>query len=501
MKGRNVVIVGSQWGDEGKGKIVDMLMRDNASVAVRFQGGNNAGHTLVVDGVKTVLRSIPSGILHDHVQCLIGNGVVLNPFALLDEMKELEARGIPVADRLRISNRSVLILPTDIALDKAREAAKGDAKIGTTGRGIGPAYEDKVARRALHFGDLFDAKNLRHKLEVLLAEQNKLLQTIYGCEPVEVDALYEALMKAAEALKPLSADVVMLLDHHRQAGSNILFEGAQGTGLDIDHGTYPFVTSSNTVAANASIGSGFAMRYMDYVLGITKAYLTRVGSGPFPTELNDDIGAHIGKVGKEFGSVTGRARRCGWLDMVALKRSHLLNGFSGLSLMKLDVLDGLETLKICTGYMLDGEVCETPPDDIETLSRCTPIYEALPGWTQSIVGVTNFADLPENARRYLLRIEALSGIPIHIISTGPDRSHTIVLQNPYEQDLTTEVTPMQRLNQAQEEKMVDASVQEKISPAIKGRVKFFEAFSSPEPVSEEKDLHAQPSVKSMVAGN
>lgn len=475
MKGRNVVIIGSQWGDEGKGKIVDMLTEDKASVAVRFQGGNNAGHTLVIDGVKTVLRSIPSGILHAHVQCLIGNGVVINPFALLDEMKELSNNGIPVSDRLRISNRSVLILPTDIALDKAREVAKGDNKIGTTGRGIGPAYEDKVARRALHFGDLFDADKLQDKLKTLLQEQNKILELIYHCDSIDFDSLYKQLLEAAEKLKPLQADVPALLEQHRKAGRNIMFEGAQGTGLDIDHGTYPFVTSSNTVAGNASIGSGFAMRHLDYVLGITKAYTTRVGAGPFPTELNDEIGQHIGKVGREFGSVTGRARRCGWLDMVALRRSNLLNGFSGLSLMKLDILDGLDTLKICTGYVLKGEECEYPPDDIETLKECKPIYEELPGWKQSIVGVTNFADLPENARHYLARIEELSGVPIHIISTGPDRKHTIVLQNPYDNCLDAGLSPMQRLNQELEDKPV---VREKAGNAISDRVRFFEAFSA-----------------------
>lgn len=429
--GKSVVILGSQWGDEGKGKIVDMLM-DQASVAVRFQGGHNAGHTLVIDGQKTILRLIPSGILHAHVQCLVGNGVVLSPTALLEEIDELERRGVPASQRLRISEACVLILPYHVALDRAREVAKGDAKIGTTGRGIGPAYEDKVARRAIRFGDLFDAKRLRSKLEEVLKYHNFVLQHYHGQEPIDLETLLGDLQAMIPRLAPMRADVAALLAESHEAGKNMMFEGAQGTLLDVDHGTYPFVTSSNTVAGAASVGSGFGPRHFNYVLGITKAYTTRVGSGPFPTELHDDVGKHLSTVGKEFGSVTGRPRRCGWLDMVALRRSTQLNSFSGLCITKLDVLDGLKTVKICVGYRLDGQEVKHPPLESELFARCEPIYEEMPGWTESTAQIRAFKDLPENTQKYLLRVEKLAGIPIDIISTGPDRKDTIILRNPYE---------------------------------------------------------------------
>lgn len=429
--GKSVVILGSQWGDEGKGKIVDMLM-EQASVAVRFQGGHNAGHTLVIDGKKTILRLIPSGILHTHVQCLIGNGVVLSPTALLEEIDELERCGLSVAGRLRISEACTLILPYHVALDKAREQAKGKSAIGTTGRGIGPAYEDKVARRALRFGDLFNDKRLSEKLEEVLAYHNFVLQHYHGHDPIDFHQLLDNLRLMVARLEPMRADVAAMLSRYRAEGKNMLFEGAQGTLLDIDHGTYPFVTSSNTVAGAASVGSGFGLRHLNYILGITKAYATRVGSGPFPTELADDTGKHLSVKGNEFGSVTGRPRRCGWLDMVALRRSIELNSFSGLCVTKLDVLDGLPTVKICTSYELHGKPCDYPPIDTEVFAECKPVYEELPGWQESTSGIRHFADLPVNAQRYLRHVEKLAGIPIDIISTGPDRKDTIVLRNLFE---------------------------------------------------------------------
>ncbi len=435
--GKSVVILGSQWGDEGKGKIVDMLM-EQASVAVRFQGGHNAGHTLMIDGQKTILRLIPSGILHEHVQCLIGNGVVLSPTALLEEIQELENRGVPATQRLRISDACVLILPYHVALDRAREEAKGNAKIGTTGRGIGPAYEDKVARRALRFEDLFHEKRLAEKLEAVLEYHNFVLEHYHKHAPIEFRQLLDNLLMIVPKLKPMRADVSALLTDLRNAGSNILFEGAQGTFLDVDHGTYPFVTSSNTVAGAASVGSGFGPRYLNYILGVTKAYATRVGSGPFPTELKDETGTFIAKNGNEFGSVTGRPRRCGWLDMVALRRSIELNSLSGLCITKLDVLDTLPTIKICVGYKLDGETYQYPPIDTEAFGRCEPIYEEMPGWQEATACIRKFDALPLNARNYLLRVEALAGIPIDIISTGSDRNDTITLRNPFE---TVELDP------------------------------------------------------------
>ena len=428
--GKSVVILGSQWGDEGKGKIVDMLM-EKAACAVRFQGGHNAGHTLVIDGQKTILRLIPSGILHPHVQCLLGSGVVISPTALLEEIEELENRGVSVVPRLRVSEACVLILPYHVALDRAREQAKGKKAIGTTGRGIGPAYEDKVARRAIRFGDLFDENLLSRKLEEVLNYHNFVLQHYHGHDPIEFRELLDNLLLIVPKLTSLPADVSALLSKYRKDGNNILFEGAQGTLLDVDHGTYPFVTSSNTIAGAACVGSGFGPMHLNYILGITKAYTTRVGAGPFPTELSDEVGAHLAKRGNEFGSVTGRPRRCGWLDIVALRRSIELNSFSGLCLTKLDVLDGLSTLKICTGYELNGKKISLPPLESERFFACTPIYEELPGWQESTSKIRDFNELPKNAQKYIRHIEELAETPIDIISTGSDRKDTIIIRNPY----------------------------------------------------------------------
>jgi adenylosuccinate synthase len=427
---KSIVILGSQWGDEGKGKIVDLLMKD-AAVVARFQGGHNAGHTLVINGVKTVLRLIPSGILHPHVECLIGNGVVLSPTALLQEIGELEQRNVVVTERLRISEACVLILPYHVALDQAREKARGKSAIGTTGRGIGPAYEDKVARRALRFGDLFDAKRFATKLEEILQYHNFVLQHYHHEAPVDYNQLLENTLALAPKLEPMKADVSALLAAYRQQNKNILFEGAQGTLLDVDHGTYPFVTSSNTVAGAACSGTGFGPRHLDYILGITKAYTTRVGSGPFPTELQDETGKFLAQRGNEFGSVTGRPRRCGWLDMVIIRRSIQLNSFSGLCITKLDVLDDLPVLRICVSYQLNGKNITELPTEPAELAQCEPVYEELPGWQQSSVGAESFNDLPLNAQKYILRIQELAGIPIDIISTGPDRHQTIVLRHPF----------------------------------------------------------------------
>ncbi|HSW93929.1 MAG TPA: adenylosuccinate synthase [Gammaproteobacteria bacterium] len=427
--GKNIIILGAQWGDEGKGKIVDLLM-ENASVVTRFQGGHNAGHTLVIDGKKTVLRLIPSGILHKHVLCLIGNGVVLSPTALLQEIGELERNGISVTDRLRISDACTLILPYHVALDQAREAAKGKAAIGTTGRGIGPAYEDKVARRALRFGDLFDEKKFSAKLEEVLNYHNFILEHYHRHDPLDFHAVRDGMLALAPELQPMRGDVPLLLSEHRAKGSHILFEGAQGTLLDIDHGTYPYVTSSNTVAGAASIGSGFGPRYFDYVLGVMKAYTTRVGAGPFPTELKDETGKRLAERGNEFGSVTGRPRRCGWLDLVILRRSIQLSSFSALCVTKLDVLDGLPTVRVCIKYRLHGKEITEMPTDAADLAAAEPVYEDFPGWNESTVGVKTFSALPKNAQNYLKRIEELAGIPIDIVSTGPDRRETIVVRHP-----------------------------------------------------------------------
>jgi adenylosuccinate synthase len=428
---KNVVVIGTQWGDEGKGKIVDWLT-DRAQGVVRFQGGHNAGHTLVVNGKKTVLHLIPSGILRDNVTCYIGNGVVLSPEALLEEIDMLAAAGVSVEGRLKISEATPLILPHHVALDKAREIAKGAGKIGTTGRGIGPAYEDKVARRAIRVQDLFHRERFAAKLGEVLDHHNFMLKNYYKAEVVDFNKTLDDAMRMAERIKPLVADVPRALYEANRAGDNLLFEGAQGTLLDIDHGTYPFVTSSNCTAGGAATGTGMGPSSMHYVLGITKAYTTRVGSGPFPTELFDDVGKYLGEKGHEFGATTGRARRCGWFDAAALKRSIQINGISGLCVTKLDVLDGLETLRICVGYDINGVKSDILPVGAETLSNCEPIYEDLPGWTDSTVGVKTVEGLPANARAYLKRMEELCEVPIDIISTGPDREETIVRRHPFE---------------------------------------------------------------------
>ena len=427
--GKNVVVLGSQWGDEGKGKIVDLLT-EKASAVARFQGGHNAGHTLVVDGKTTVLHLIPSGILREGVTCFIGNGVVLAPDALLKEMKGLEENGVPVRERLRISPNCPLIMPYHVALDQAREAKRGSGKIGTTGRGIGPAYEDKVARRAIKLADLF-RDDLEEKLRNLIEYHNFQLTQYYKVEAIDFDETLKLCKEWKEEIRGMVTDVTEDLNQLRLAGKNLMFEGAQGTLLDIDHGTYPFVTSSSVTAGGVSTGTGIGPLYLDYVLGITKAYTTRVGSGPFPTELFDDVGAHLAKVGHEFGATTGRARRCGWFDAEALRRAVVLNSLSGICLTKLDVLDGLEELLIGVGYDLPETECKGA-HDAEFYESVTPKYETLQGWSESTVGITNYDDLPENAKKYIKRIEALIDCPIDIISTGPDREETIVLRDPYD---------------------------------------------------------------------
>ncbi|WP_323842686.1 adenylosuccinate synthase [Moraxella sp. Pampa] len=427
--GKNVVVLGSQWGDEGKGKIVDLLT-EKATAVARYQGGHNAGHTLVVGGEKTVLHLIPSGILRESVTCFIGNGVVLAPDALLKEMNGLIEKGVPVRERLRISPACPLIMPYHTALDQARELKRGNAKIGTTGRGIGPAYEDKVARRALKVADLFRA-DLPQKLESILEYHNFALTQYYKVQAIDYDETLALCQAWAKELKDLVVDVTEELESRRQAGENLMFEGAQGTLLDIDHGTYPFVTSSNTTAGGVATGTGLGPLYFDYVLGITKAYTTRVGSGPFPTELFDDVGAHLAKVGHEFGATTGRARRCGWFDAVSLRRAVVLNSMSGICLTKLDVLDGLDEIKIATEYQVAEGEC-AGAYDAEFYEKVEPVYETLAGWNESTIGITKFDDLPENAKIYIKRIEELVGCPVDIISTGPDRAETIVLRDPYD---------------------------------------------------------------------
>ncbi|HFC54256.1 MAG TPA: adenylosuccinate synthase [Gammaproteobacteria bacterium] len=425
---RNVVVVGTQWGDEGKGKIVDLLT-DRVGAVVRFQGGHNAGHTLVIEGDKTVLHLIPSGILREDVQCLIGNGVVLSPEALLEELRMLEQRGVPARERLRISAACPLILPCHVVLDLARERARGNSAIGTTGRGIGPAYEDKVARRGLRLEDLFHRERFAAKLGELLDYHNFVLQRYFKASSVDFQQILEQILEQAEQLRPLVADVPELLDGLRRRGISVLFEGAQGTLLDIDHGTYPFVTSSTTTACGAGSGSGVGPCGLDYVLGITKAYTTRVGSGPFPTELFDEMGEHLARRGHEFGATTGRARRTGWFDAVALRRARQLNSLTGICITKLDVLDGLDVIRICTGYRIDGEIRTTPPGGADGYELCEPVYEELPGWRESTVGLKEYAALPANARAYLERIQELVEVPIDIVSTGPERSETIILRD------------------------------------------------------------------------
>ncbi|HEX7080164.1 MAG TPA: adenylosuccinate synthase [Gammaproteobacteria bacterium] len=429
--GRNVVVIGTQWGDEGKGAIVDALAA-RAHAVVRFQGGHNAGHTLVIDGEKIVLHLIPSGILREGVVCLIGNGVVVSLEALAAEMNGLLGRGVPVPERLRLSPACPLILTSHLALDKAREAASGPHAIGTTGRGIGPAYEDKAARRALRVSDLFAPARLEEKLRRVLDLHNFLLKGYYGAEPVDMQRELDTLLGHAETFKPLVDDVTERLRRLREDGRNVLFEGAQGAMLDLDLGTYPFVTSSNTTIGGVLTGAGVGPGSVDYVLGITKAYTTRVGAGPFPTELTDDSGRHLAQVGAEFGATTGRPRRCGWLDALLLKRAVFTNGVTGLCVTKLDVLDGLEEIKVCVGYRLDGEALTTPPLLMERFGDCEPVYETLPGWQESTKGINNYNDLPLEARNYLNRIEALTGVPVHLVSTGPSREAVIVRRDPFD---------------------------------------------------------------------
>jgi adenylosuccinate synthase len=429
--GKNVVVIGTQWGDEGKGKIVDLLT-DRASAVVRFQGGHNAGHTLVIGGRKTVLHLIPSGILRDGVRCLIGNGVVVSIDALIHEANALIENGVPVFERLKVSPGCPLILPSHVALDVAREKSRGAGAIGTTGRGIGPAYEDKISRRALKVSDLFVRENFAAKLGEVLDYHNFLLKNYFRAETVDFARTLDEAMQSAEIIAPITADVTQILHELSIAGESILFEGAQGTFLDIDHGTYPFVTSSNTVAAAASTGTGVGPRDLDYILGIVKAYTTRVGAGPFPTELFDRMGEHLATVGAEFGATTGRPRRCGWFDAVALRRSIINSSISGLCMTKLDVLDGLETIRICVGYEIDGEPVAGLPVVVDRFAECEPVYEDMPGWDESTVGVTDYDGLPKNARDYIERIEALVGVPMDIISTGADREQTIVRKHPFE---------------------------------------------------------------------
>ncbi|QLE86928.1 MULTISPECIES: adenylosuccinate synthase [Shewanella] len=429
--GKNVVVLGTQWGDEGKGKIVDLLT-EQAKYVVRYQGGHNAGHTLVIDGDKTVLHLIPSGILRDNVKCIIGNGVVLAPDALMKEINMLKDRGVPVEDRLLISEACPLILPFHCALDVAREKARGNKAIGTTGRGIGPAYEDKISRRGLRVGDLFNAELFAEKLKEVMAYHNFMLTEYYDCEAVDYEQTLSDALAIADYLKSMCTDVTELLDQARKAGEPILFEGAQGTLLDIDHGTYPFVTSSNTTAGGVATGSGFGPRHLDYVLGIMKAYTTRVGAGPFPTELACEIGDHLGTKGHEFGATTGRKRRPGWLDVVAMKRAVQINSISGFCLTKLDVLDGLEEVKICVGYQYpDGTVATVTPLAAEGYEQVTPVLETMPGWSETTFGATSIEQLPQAAINYIKRIEELLDTPVDIISTGPDRNETMILVNPF----------------------------------------------------------------------
>jgi len=428
--GRFVVVIGTQWGDEGKGKIVDLLT-EQASAVVRFQGGHNAGHTLIVGGEKTVLSLIPSGILRPQVTCFIGNGVVLSLEALLRESDMLLARGVPVFDRLRIAPNCPLILPSHVSLDRAREQARGANAIGTTGRGIGPAYEDKVARRALRVADLFQRERFAAKLGEVLDFHNFVLQQYFRQPPVDFQKTLDEHLAMAERVKPLVTDVTHELQKLRDRGAQVMFEGAQGAMLDVDLGTYPFVTSSNTTAGFAGTGTGLGPRHFDYVLGIVKAYTTRVGAGPFPTELFDETGEYLQRVGQEFGAVTGRRRRCGWFDAVALRRAVIHSSISGLCMTKLDVLDGLDSIRLCTGYRADGVVSLEPPLLVDAFADVEPVYEEMPGWKGTTFGVTREADLPAAARAYLARIEELVGVSIDVISTGPDREQTIVRRHPF----------------------------------------------------------------------
>lgn len=430
----SVLVLGTQWGDEGKGKIVDVLT-EQASLVVRFQGGHNAGHTLVIGDEKTVLHLIPSGVLRENVMCVIGNGVVVSPEALFKEIDMLTARGVPVVDRLRISGACPLILPYHIALDQAREKAAGRNAIGTTGRGIGPAYEDKVARRALRVQDLLSLDRFDEKIETACAYHNATLLG-HGMPAVDADAIRKDAREQARRLAPLIDDIPGMIDSHRRAGNRIMFEGAQGTLLDVDHGTYPFVTSSNTVAGAACSGSGCGPGTIDYVLGITKAYTTRVGAGPFPTELFDNVGTVLGERGNEFGATTGRQRRCGWFDAVAVRRAAILNGVTGICLTKLDVMDTLETINICIAYDLDGQRIDYPPIGADDFARCTPVYESMPGWQSNTAGTTQLSALPKAAQNYIARLEVLSCVPVHLVSTGPERNENVVISWPYGEQLS-----------------------------------------------------------------
>ena len=426
-----IAVIGMQWGDEGKGKIVDQLT-DRASVVVRFQGGHNAGHTLVIGGERTVLHLVPSGVMRDGVRCLIGHGVVLSPTALVDEMRMLAERGVPAAERVRVSDACPLILPYHAVLDRAREAARGAVVIGTTGRGIGPAYEDKVARRAMRVSDLLDPARLDSKLRILDEFHNFILTRWLGVDPVDIAEVRDGLDAATEWIRPLVTDVPGELHAALDAGEGVLLEGAQGACLDVDQGTFPFVTSSTTTAGGAAAGSGLGPRDIGYVLGVTKAYTTRVGAGPFPTELHDEVGERLAARGNEFGATTGRPRRCGWLDVVGLRRAVRINSVSGLCITKLDVLDEMPEVRLCTGYLLDGERRDTPPGSAVDLGRCEPIYEEMPGWRSSTVGVRSRSALPPPARAFVERIESLAGVPVDIISTGAARGETIVERHPFD---------------------------------------------------------------------
>ena len=429
--GKNVVVVGTQWGDEGKGKVVDLLT-DKASAVVRFQGGHNAGHTLVIDGEKTVLHLIPSGILRDQVLCLIGNGVVLSPTALLEELGMLEQAGVPARERLKVSESCPLILPYHIALDQAREIARGNKAIGTTGRGIGPAYEDKVSRRGLRLGELLDPAHFTERLREVMEYHNYALENYFKVDPVDYQKVLDEALAQGEQIAPMVDDIPGLLHRMRREGKHIMFEGAQGALLDIDHGTYPYVTSSTTTAGGAASGSGVGPCDLDYILGIVKAYTTRVGAGPFPTELFDDDGQYLGEKGHEFGATTGRQRRCGWLDTVSLKRSLNINSVTGMCITKLDVLDGLKTIKICVAYTLQGSSIDIPPVGADLMELCEPEYIEMPGWSEPTVGAKTFDDLPQAAQAYLRKVEELCETPIAIISAGPDRAETMILKHPFE---------------------------------------------------------------------
>lgn len=429
--GKNIVVIGSQWGDEGKGKIVDLLT-DRSTAVVRFQGGHNAGHTLVIGGKKTVLHLIPSGILRDNVVCMVGNGVVLSPQALLEEIRMLEDNGVPVRERLLLSAACPLLMPYHIALDQAREIARGNNKIGTTGRGIGPAYEDKVARRGLRLNDLFNPERFAERLTSVMDYHNFVLAHYFKAKPLNYQTVLDETLAFADILRPMVADITAKLAEIRANDGNILFEGAQGTLLDIDHGTYPFVTSSNTTAGGAATGTGIGPGALDYLLAITKAYTTRVGSGPFPTELFDNNGKHLAAKGHEFGATTGRARRCGWFDAVSLRRTIINNSFNGVCITKLDVLDGLDTLRICVAYQYQGEQIDTPPIGADAFEQCEPVYIDMPGWQENTSGIENYADLPENARNYLEKLESLLELPIVMISTGAERDETIIKQHPFD---------------------------------------------------------------------